>query len=207
MKRHSSRPGFTLIELLVVIAIIAILAAILFPVFARARLKARAANCQSQLRQLCVALRMYCDDTEGAGPFNECGSFWPQKLADGGYSAKLVIDPAVGTWSPLYSCPGGGNYGMNYYRGSHGPDGTCGAGRTPWLFDAAKQPERTMLVADSAAFLAARPDSFYNPNGDGTARHIGVCNVGYHDGHVKGVQPNWLQANEGTDPWYYWTLP
>ena len=48
----STRRGFTLIELLVVIAIIAILAAILFPVFARAREKARQASCASNVRQL-----------------------------------------------------------------------------------------------------------------------------------------------------------
>ena len=56
------RRGFTLIELLVVIAIIAILAAILFPVFARAREKARQAACQSNLRQIGLALKMYCQD-------------------------------------------------------------------------------------------------------------------------------------------------
>jgi prepilin-type N-terminal cleavage/methylation domain-containing protein/prepilin-type processing-associated H-X9-DG protein len=54
--------GFTLIELLVVIAIIAILAAILFPVFARAREKARQASCQSNLKQLATASIMYCSD-------------------------------------------------------------------------------------------------------------------------------------------------
>ena len=54
MKR---RPGFTLIELLVVIAIIAILAAILFPVFARARENARKANCTSNVKQVMMAIR------------------------------------------------------------------------------------------------------------------------------------------------------
>ena len=58
--RRSS--GFTLIELLVVIAIIAILAAILFPVFSRAREKARSAACQSNLKQLALAMRMYTND-------------------------------------------------------------------------------------------------------------------------------------------------
>jgi len=56
------RRGFTLIELLVVIAIIAILAAILFPVFAKAREKALASACLSNTKQLALALQMYCQD-------------------------------------------------------------------------------------------------------------------------------------------------
>ena len=56
------RKGFTLIELLVVIAIIAILAAILFPVFARAREKAKQSSCQSNLKQLGIGILMYVQD-------------------------------------------------------------------------------------------------------------------------------------------------
>ncbi len=62
------KSGFTLIELLVVIAIIAILAAILFPVFARARETARKASCQSNLKQCAQALKMYVDDYDGEMP-------------------------------------------------------------------------------------------------------------------------------------------
>jgi len=60
--RHSAQVGFTLIELLVVIAIIAILAAILFPVFARARDKANAASCLSNIKQVGLACLMYIQD-------------------------------------------------------------------------------------------------------------------------------------------------
>jgi prepilin-type N-terminal cleavage/methylation domain-containing protein len=63
-KRH----GFTLIELLVVIAIIAILASILFPVFARAREKARESSCISNLRQIGAALHMYASDHDDLLP-------------------------------------------------------------------------------------------------------------------------------------------
>jgi prepilin-type N-terminal cleavage/methylation domain-containing protein/prepilin-type processing-associated H-X9-DG protein len=62
------KKGFTLIELLVVIAIIAILAAILFPVFARAREKARSASCQSNLKQLALGMMMYKDDYDSKFP-------------------------------------------------------------------------------------------------------------------------------------------
>ena len=75
------RPGFTLIELLVVIAIIAILAAILFPVFARAREKARETSCSSQLRQLGLALHMYAQDYDETFPFdNYVGNPHPMLL-------------------------------------------------------------------------------------------------------------------------------
>ena len=64
----SSRRGFTLIELLVVIAIIAILAAILFPVFAKAREKARATSCLSGQRQIGLALMQYVSDNDEMWP-------------------------------------------------------------------------------------------------------------------------------------------
>jgi len=67
MLRYRSR-GFTLIELLVVIAIIAILAGILFPVFAKARAKARQAMCMNNQRQIAVAIRMYADDHDDQLP-------------------------------------------------------------------------------------------------------------------------------------------
>jgi len=76
--RRIKSGGFTLIELLVVIAIIAILAAILFPVFATAREKARQASCQSNVRQLGLATLMYTQDYDETYPpyqYNDCQGF------------------------------------------------------------------------------------------------------------------------------------
>ena len=70
LSARSAWRGFTLIELLVVIAIIAILAAILFPVFAQAREKARGAACLSNVKQLGLALQMYAQDYDETLPNN-----------------------------------------------------------------------------------------------------------------------------------------
>ncbi len=70
MQRNSisRKNGFTLIELLVVIAIISILAAILFPVFARARENARRASCLSNLKQMGIGIMMYTQDYDEMYP-------------------------------------------------------------------------------------------------------------------------------------------
>jgi prepilin-type N-terminal cleavage/methylation domain-containing protein/prepilin-type processing-associated H-X9-DG protein len=88
------RAAFTLIELLVVIAIIAILAAILFPVFARAREKARQASCQSNEKQMALALLMYVQD------FDE--RFMNVRQGPGGW--KQLIQPYSKNWQ-LQNCP------------------------------------------------------------------------------------------------------
>jgi prepilin-type N-terminal cleavage/methylation domain-containing protein/prepilin-type processing-associated H-X9-DG protein len=87
--------GFTLIELLVVIAIIAILAAILFPVFAQAREKARATDCLSNLKQIALADLMYTQDYDGHYPTNY--------LPGPGYWCSPMDDPTQqpNWWSEL----------------------------------------------------------------------------------------------------------
>lgn len=80
----SAGQGFTLIELLTVVAIIAVLAAILFPVFSRARASARHSSCLSNLRQLSLGLRMYVDDHSGLYPFITGGQYSPSTVADVG---------------------------------------------------------------------------------------------------------------------------
>ncbi len=88
------RRGFTLIELLVVIAIIAILAAILFPVFARAREKARQANCTSNVKQISLGILMYAQDyDERLLAYSIGGQSWP-----------ILLQPYVKNFR-IFRCP------------------------------------------------------------------------------------------------------
>ncbi len=108
--------GFTLIELLVVIAIIAILAAILFPVFAKAREKARQTSCLSNLKQLALALAMYRNDADeinpqysygpGSTPTDDWVNGQPVPGANGRYSWGLMLMPYVKN-APIFVCPSG----------------------------------------------------------------------------------------------------
>jgi prepilin-type N-terminal cleavage/methylation domain-containing protein len=107
MKRDKRR-GFTLIELLVVIAIIAILAAILFPVFAQAREMARTTSCLSNMKQIGLAVHMYAGDYDELFP-------------DGGYGGQRnwEVNPDV---NPASNClDGGGGYAGQTISSVPGP--------------------------------------------------------------------------------------
>ncbi len=126
--------GFTLIELLVVIAIIAVLAAILFPVFSRVRESARKTNCLSHLNQLGVAMRAYSSDY-GGYIVNWCVSHpavaptagWPAPPGD---AVKNDPDSAVVTWDlsimrylknpEVLTCPSNKNPRQDVGRGARG---------------------------------------------------------------------------------------
>jgi len=109
------RRGFTLIELLVVIAIIAILAAILFPVFAQARAKARQATCVSNVKQLTLGFMMYVQDYDETFPFwnwgdsygsgsrtpNHFESFWAFAIYPYVKNGGIYADPQSNDQSTL----------------------------------------------------------------------------------------------------------
>jgi len=119
--------GFTLIELLVVIAIIAILAAILFPVFAQVRGKAHQATCASNFRQIGSGLLMYAQDYDEMTPPLVNGDITKLVLEEGNPCAYLgqVIQPYLKNWQILV-CPEDGNASDSSYLRQAGlpPDTT-----------------------------------------------------------------------------------
>ncbi len=174
------RSGFTLIELLVVIAIIAILASILFPVFAKAREKARQTTCTSQVRQLATAIQMYAQDNNGKYPGCTTASSW-----------VTLIDTYVGN-SKMYHCPSDANtddaaisYAYNTTLVKTQPnigDGVAESQITApsdvgALCDADPSGSTAGLIG-GGAFLG--PDYTRSPS----PRHTGVI-VGFCDGHAK----------------------
>jgi prepilin-type N-terminal cleavage/methylation domain-containing protein len=114
-KKTSSRPAFTLIELLVVIAIIGILAALLLPVISRVKSKAQRTLCLNNVRQINLAINMYCDDFNGAAPIDRAAMSSAKDLGDYGmasfFSYRRLIRDYVGLKndpSPrdkLFTCP------------------------------------------------------------------------------------------------------
>jgi prepilin-type N-terminal cleavage/methylation domain-containing protein/prepilin-type processing-associated H-X9-DG protein len=135
LKKRASRSGFTLIELLVVIAIIAILAAILFPVFAQAREKARSATCLSNQKQIALAISMYAQDYDETFPypyFQVTDQWWEDMVN------PYIRSQSTGGILTCRSAPSAGfGYSMNEAMGGKS-------------LSSASRPADTVLTADAA---------------------------------------------------------
>jgi prepilin-type N-terminal cleavage/methylation domain-containing protein len=209
---HSTRRGFTLIELLVVIALIAILAAILFPVFAKAREKARQTSCNSNLKQLSMAVSQYSQEYD---------DLYPPGADDGGGANRwyLKIDPFVRS-DNLFKCPSkaklvrgygcldnisGWNRGLSTYE-VRTPTATA------YLVDAGQCQPAVVgnndptswadLEVDATDWQWVAPTNWlgqgeHYTSDDGTGsflrrpvnRHTECIEVAYCDGHVKLEKP------------------
>ena len=205
------RRGFTLIELLVVIAIIAILAAILFPVFAKAREKARQASCQSNLKQIALALLQYNNDYDGTNVRRRPSStaptsdFWwnviqpyvkntqlllcPSYAWNGGWCASCTGDSCRPNSTRSYDMANGGLRNM-----SHGPRESeiFGSATTIWVFDCyCEYQDQPIATTYSVGY-------FLNSNvGKIQAfRHNDGINCAYVDGHVKWIK--WIKCSDLT---------
>ncbi len=161
-----NRKGFTLIELLVVIAIIAILAAILFPVFARAREKARQTTCTSNQRQIAAGLAMYAQDHDNKYPPNPGDTVWTKSMSTYLNEDKLFVCPTAS--SKLGA--GAPSYGFNSY-----------------MYDVsgvnAENPAKLLMLADASGTNTPRYD-ISNLNTDLSTRHSSSVIVTCMDGHV-----------------------
>jgi len=185
--RRDGRRAFTLIELLVVIAVIAVLAGILFPVFARAREAARQTACASHFRQLITATLMYTQDYDGYVPYSD---LWVQgsQPANGQQMAGVLLQPYLKNLQVLL-CPSdpereSARLQSVYGRPAASPDETAWALAVrsdfgvnfqyfaPWTTDgkgvpinmaAVRAPASTIYAADSVWVR----DASGRPNGGG----------------------------------------
>ncbi|MEO6907795.1 MAG: DUF1559 domain-containing protein [Abditibacteriaceae bacterium] len=167
---QGERKAFTLIELLVVIAIILILAAILFPVFARARENARRASCQSNLKQLGLAVMMYAQDCDERYPFNTTKSpylLWYHLLAP--YAAAATSGYGQNR-TQLYRCPSSyyknaSIYSMDFNIGNYSAnrsvftDGDV-ATPVPLSMAAVTFPSQTYMIFDGSNYRMSYSNTY-----------------------------------------------
>ena len=202
------RRGFTLIELLVVIAIIAILAAILFPVFARAREKARQTSCLSNLKQLATATQMYLQDYDSIflSQFsayvrtNVPHNFGYQVLTPYVKNAQIWVCPSdmlkncaqegstdmTGQWQQSY------NFNTNVFDNTVELSEIARSAETPLMMDGKNRNQvwgRPRWASAVASYCAMD-------------RHNGGANLSYVDGHSK-----WQPENTLADPNFYMGQP
>ncbi|MFO8079622.1 MAG: DUF1559 domain-containing protein [Armatimonadota bacterium] len=196
------KKGFTLIELLVVIAIIAILAAILFPVFARAREKARQASCQSNLKQIGLAVHMYAQDYDEVLPRGYT-DVRPQTISGGYFHVPELLHPYINN-AQIWQCP---SERSNYSSFDHDIRCTYGYNQSQFevqsvRFDRSlamaqvEDPSGTIMFIDDTNVWAGPYDPVvpadYDPGAGvptevtrAAPRHNEMFNIVFVDGHVK----------------------
>jgi prepilin-type N-terminal cleavage/methylation domain-containing protein/prepilin-type processing-associated H-X9-DG protein len=186
------RTGFTLIELLVVIAIIAILAAILFPVFARAREKARQTSCLNNVKQIGLSIMMYIEDYDETLP--------PSRgRPDGRWTVWTHYTEPYRKNEQILTCPSGrGRYGWGRvdYGINRDTFTEVSYGASARALADVKYPAQTVAIADSSTTGDGDADGWtysyswrvgadHRPERFIPARHNGGANLAFCDGHAK----------------------
>lgn len=204
--------GFTLIELLVVIAIIAILAAVLFPVFAQAKASAHKTTCLSNIRQIGLAWQMYLadyDDTATPSYFDHGLIAWDFRYDNPSRKAEPGLLGPYTRSGQLQSCPvfHGVAWDRPYtgyaYNASY-VGGDINAGLPVANYSQIELPAQIAVFAEGGFgtpvkahnFLRAPSDMPLFPYGKVHYRHSGSANVAYGDGHAKAVKAIFHQEPE-----------
>ncbi len=201
------RHGFTLIELLVVIAIIAILAAILFPVFARAREKARQSSCLSNVKQLALGHMMYAQD------YDECivmtthmgtANLWQGLIMPYVKNVQIYNCPSAPSNLQSQSNPISARcYYMNSLLSTAYHMGGLSLGRIA-------SPAECVLLCECGSSTGMDYETkpswmISNPTQCGLAqRHNEGQNVGMCDGHAKWYKPNQIWDGTNNDSQKFW---
>ena len=204
VSRRDNGRGFTLIELLVVIAIIAILAAILFPVFARAREKARQTSCLSNMRQLGTAIHMYAQDYDERLPItmeaDEGGAWLALSMWFGGLNPYIMN-------TQIWWCPSDPDYGRDpNLWGSYIGNGMVTAGGRSMT--EIRKPAETILLGERADDWRATRDP-----ADLTGEYWDMCydnwepDGNWHTGTI-GWPPEWvdclaIERHSGGSNWLF----